>query len=1414
VGHKITKVISFAMLVAIIGIQFQYQPLYAAVNPQATHNQQTHSKKLFKSFVRNRLPRKLDTDEGIEGVHRYIIRLKDQSIASYDGHIKGYPATRLDSAVSQKMQKTSTTRHLKLAKINFSADKVKSYANYLESKQYQFRRKANNIIHHDMQPAFTYKNALNGMAVDLTPEQALKISKMDEVAFVEIERMQYVSTDRGPIVIGGPNVWDGTATGTATLGEGVIIGMIDTGVNTDNPSFADIGGDGYDHSNPKGSFIGDCATAFPTLCNDKLIGVRSYPSVVDNYTDTAVFGANPPAKNGEDYNGHGSHTASTAGGNVLLNVDLLDPGTTVESHGTNSSGFQFPKISGVAPHANIISYQVCQPGDSGDTYSGCPSAAIVAAINDAIADGVDVINFSIGGSSPFDPWQSAQELAFLSAQDAGIFVATAAGNSGPDANTAFKPSAWYTAVAASTDGRTLERSFLFEGINYTFVSGTGPALSSDITAPVVYSGDVDGANIEGCNAFATGSFSSSIALIQRGTCTFADKVDNASAAGAKAVVVFDNVIEPQLINMGGQEANTIPSVFISNAAGLSIVATLSTTPGLSGTLNTQFRSVIGPFDNMASFSSRGPGTTVPDVMVPQVSAPGVAIYAAYADQQFGHDVNPPAPADFAFLQGTSMATPHVAGAAALVKATHPSWTPDNIRSALMMTASTNMRKEDGTTPADIFDRGAGRIQVDLAVQAGLVMNETKAHYLAADPAQAGDVKTLNIPSMGNMECRINCSWTRTFTATKDATWNTSSTVDSNGMTVTVLPAQFSVTAGQTQTITVTADVSNVSLDTIAQGEVILTPTDNSIPTAHLPVFSKSFISTLPKSINISAARNSGSQLVKGIEALQITQLTPRIFGLNKADREIINLAVDSDNASPFDDFTDGVSVKIINVSAPAKLLFAQLSNSTAPDMDLYVGIDTNGDNLPSKDEILCVSASYDADEQCQLTDVAAGNYWVLTQNFTGSSSATDSIELTTGVAGSTDAGNLLITGPQTVNQFSPFDLRFQWNDSMQEGDVLLGSMDLGTDTANPGNLGAAAIVLTRTADDVQVTVDNANPATGDTVNFTISVAANSSAEDINYAMSSILPTGLTLDEASVVASSGTATTSATGFSWNVLAATGSSTTSTLNFSASVDNSALGALLTQSIAVQPDTIGANSENVTVDVKVKGSASISAISDINTDKNMPVTGIVVNYTDVDTNPNTISVAVINGSASNISGGTSGSTFDVTPDNNFVGDMLVTVSVTDVANQQDNSQTTFIISVLPVNLAPNVVVTAPSVVTQGIDTIILDGSGTTDPEGDSLTYTWTQTSGTTMAIGNADKAVANILAQKTVATTATFELSVNDGRNTSTASVTVTVNPQVVVTPPPSTGGGNSGGSGGGGGTIAYLLILLPLLRKYRK
>ncbi|HPA34048.1 MAG TPA: S8 family serine peptidase, partial [Anaerolineaceae bacterium] len=620
-----------------------------------------------------------------------------------------------------------------------------------------------------------YDVILNGVSVELTPDEAAALAAMPGVRKVLRDTTEYLDTDAGPAWIGATSLWEGTAVpdGIGTLGEGILAGIIDSGINFDHPSFSDTPADGFTYE-WTGDYLGVCAPGgdpeYADACNDKLVGAYSY-----------TYDAPSDFVTPEDSDGHGSHTASTVAGNT---VDLDFYGTPVT-------------ISGVAPHAQVISYDVCYPTPSGGQCAGEDS---VAAVQQAILDGVDVINYSISGGE--NPYSDAVELAFLEAFDAGVVVSTSAGNAGPDAATVAHRSPWVLSTAASTHNRkfTSEVNFsnpLYQGI--TTLAGEIPFTTPVVEGNVKYAGE-DG-NPLGCAdpGYTDNFYDGAIALIRRGTCTFSEKINTAAAAGASGVLIFTDDRAPGAMSVSG---TTIPGVMLDIPGTFGqeiadwVAAQTDETVDISA-FDALHSDEFG--DIMADFSSRGPNTTF-DLLKPDVSAPGMEILAAVSDGV----IDPDGEAEFDLLQGTSMSSPHDAGAAALLYALHPDWTPAEIKSALMLTAYDGLLKEDKTTPADPFDMGAGRIQLELAGLTGLVMDETTDNMLAADPAEGGDVKTLNIASLYNSSCVGECSWTRTFTSVADlpATYTVSAPE-----WITVDPAEFTIAPGAAQEITVTADVS-------------------------------------------------------------------------------------------------------------------------------------------------------------------------------------------------------------------------------------------------------------------------------------------------------------------------------------------------------------------------------------------------------------------------------------------------------------------------------------------------------------------------------------------------------------------------------------------------------------------------------
>jgi subtilisin family serine protease len=697
-----------------------------------------------------------------EGRHLYIVRFAEPSLARYEGGIEGLAATS-PRATGQRL--------------NTRSPAAVAYREHLAGRQAAHLEEISRFTQRSLRADHHYLNVLNGVAIRLTPEEARQVAGLPFVTDIQIDTIRELTTDEGPLLIGAPAIWDGqTSSGESTEGEGIIVGILDTGINPDHPSFAATDGDGFTHTNPYGSgnFVGVCDAGnteqvFDDICNDKLIGAWSFIDGPDS------------GQSARDWNNHGSHVAATAAGN-RHEANFTLGGTS----------FQL-EVSGVAPRANVISYMVCDPG--------CPGTSSIAAIDQAIVDEVDVLNYSISGSD--DPWNDLVDLAFLEANTAGVFVAASAGNDGPGASTVAKTGPWNAAVAASTHQRIFAHPVSLAGIvdPVAGVPGDGPAITAQVQADLRWAGDVDAQNVRGCDAFQAGEFDGEAALIQRGDCTFETKVNNAVNAGAVLVVLYNHVAGPPTA-AGGLENTTVPTVMISDVAGQDFVNQLSgSTAQVSIDSDLFVARDEGFQDVMAGFSSRGPSQF--NLLAPTFTAPGVNILAAgYASAD-----------SYVTMGGTSMSSPHGAGAAALLIAQHPDWTPTEVRSALALTALPETLKEDGLTPSDAFDHGSGRLQLGDAGTIGFVMDETIARFEDANPALGGEPADLNLPSIVQQTCVTECSFERTIRSVLDDPVDYAVTVDAPpGVTITVDPASFTLGNGASQTLEIDIDVTGAPFD--------------------------------------------------------------------------------------------------------------------------------------------------------------------------------------------------------------------------------------------------------------------------------------------------------------------------------------------------------------------------------------------------------------------------------------------------------------------------------------------------------------------------------------------------------------------------------------------------------------------------
>ncbi|MCW8092278.1 S8 family serine peptidase [Alteromonas sp. ASW11-130] len=1047
----------------------------------------------------------------------YLIQLEDNPVALMN-EPKGILFKQTRHSLPASKRPIGDDRNI----VDIHSTQAQSYKSQLLKKQSIVETKLQATVAQYKRLA-DFQYAINGFAVLATPAEAEKMATIKGVRNVERDRLYKLDTDTGPLLIGSQPVWNGTATesGVGREGEGVVIGVLDSGINSDHPSFADVGGDGYNHTNPlgAGNYLGDCAGEFSALCNDKLIGIYSYPEITSVYDDSDVFSVSLP-KNGEDYNGHGSHTAATAAGNVLLNVPEVTPELGSNESDGEPTGFVFDRISGVAPHANIISYQVCQPGNTGDTYGGCLGTPMVAAVEDAIESGiVDVINFSISGGGY--PWTGALNAAWLSARNAGIFLAHSAGNEGPTPFSTAKHAPWVTAVGAASTGRSVEYvKYLtdFTGGNTSLSPIEGRSNTGGITASIVYAGDYPNINAPGTDPaqclepFPPGTFSGEIVVCERGEIARVDKAINVAEGGASGFVLVNVENGQTSLN---NDAYVIPGIHINESEGNRLLSWLSTGSGHQATITASEGELVIDeqlADITADFSSRGPNRSI-STLTPALTAPGIDIYAAYADQQYGQDETGSAPADYAYLSGTSMASPHVAGAAALIKQEHPDWSPDNIRSALMMTASTALLKEDGTSDADWFDIGAGRIQVDLAVRSGLVMDETGANYAAADPELGGEPRTLNLPSVTDTECFGICSWTRTFTATKDGSWLVSSASLSENLNLSVSPTQFTLSEGETQVLTITADASQAKSGVWRFGIVeMVSPTS---PDLHIPVSVKPSNGTLPETLNFTSHRDHDSYLVRDLSTIEITDFQVTGYGLNPPNDTTASIGQDSDNSDFLDDLTDGIYIQNISVPAGALRLVVETRNSSAPDLDLFVVFDANNDGRPSEAEVVEFSQSSTSDEYISIESPQQGDYLIIVQNWRASSdTAIDDFTLSTSIVENIPTTKLSATAPSSVDRFELFDMRVLWDlENSERGKRYSGMLILGTDSNNPSILGAIPVDIIRGKDDVFIAGEASNSDTDDTQQITLNVMANFTPEDRRYVVTLPLPSDVQVESA-------------------------------------------------------------------------------------------------------------------------------------------------------------------------------------------------------------------------------------------------------------------------------------------------------------
>ena len=709
-----------------------------------------------------------------------VIKLDHDSAASYAGTVEGLAATS-PSVTGRPLTGNSAAEQ--------------NYDRYLAERESQIVAELASRVP-GAAVGRSLRTVYGGIAAVVPANQVAAILAIPGVVAVQVDALNQPLTDSSPEFINAPPVYADLGT-TANAGQGVIYGNLDTGIWPEHPSFADQGNLPAPPGPARECDYGDNPLTpenDPFVCNNKLIGGHAF---LDSYL------SNPdrppePFTTARDSNGHGTHTSSTSAGNMLESAPIF--------------GIERGPIHGIAPGAYVIEYKVCG-------LEGCVASDSAAAVGQAILDGVKVINFSISGGE--DPFTDPVELAFLDAYAAGVLVSASAGNEGPGAGTVNHLSPWVTTVAASTQTREFQSTLTVTGTadTATFVGasitpGVDPALPIVLSSAPPYSNTL-------CDAPApAGTFTGMIVACQRGVVGRVEKGFNVLQGGAAGMVLYN----PTLADIE-TDNHFLPTVHLAD--GTALVAYLNANPGATASF-TAGQAVAGVGDVMAAFSSRGPGGLF---IKPDVTAPGVQILAGHSAVRDEIAGGPPGEL-FQAIAGTSMSSPHTAGAAILLRALHPSWSPGQVKSALMTTAITDVVKEDLTTPADPFDFGSGRIDIGQAGDAGLTLDETAERFFAmgGDPVEAVhlNIASINAPVLpGELTTRRMVTNSGAAAATYKVT-----TSAPRGTTITVTPRQFTVAAGQSQSIRITIQTTATSGQHF--GSITLTPTQGSSVT-RIPV---------------------------------------------------------------------------------------------------------------------------------------------------------------------------------------------------------------------------------------------------------------------------------------------------------------------------------------------------------------------------------------------------------------------------------------------------------------------------------------------------------------------------------------------------------------------------------------------------
>jgi len=862
----------------------------------------------------------------------YLVSLTERPAATYAGGRPGLPATA--PPPGRRFDRTT--------------DAASAYAAHLHDGQDRVLSRIG-----DPEVLYRYTTVLDGFAARLTPDQVKLLAGLPSVAAVERSSVQHLDAVPLPRIrsAGGPastrvgglqrtdGIWAAEG-GPDRAGRGTVVGVVDSGIWPENPSFAGLPVD----LAPLRGFHGSCAPAeqwSSNDCNDKVVTARWF---------VRGFGAGSVAASeylsARDAAGHGSHAASVAAGAHAVPVRV--------------GGQRFGLLSGMAPAARIAVYKACWTAPDPE-HDGCTTADTVAAVDAAVADGVDVLSYAVSGGS--DPRDTVSR-AFLNAASAGVFVATAAGNDGDAAGSVQHVAPWVTTVGASTqrlfggavrlgDGTVLDGAMVSSrAVTATrLVRGRDVAAvgSSARQAGLCEIGALDAEHVDG-----------RIVVCERGVTARVDKSTAVARAGGAGMVLVNT--RPGSVDA---DVHEVPTVHLPVSAAPALTAYLRKAGDrASASLLPRGETTVA-VPTVARFSSRGPAREA-GILKPDLTGPGVSVLGAVSprgDDQRRWDLT----------SGTSASAPQVAGLAADVLGMHPAWGPARVKSALMTTAQ---RLAVGDGP---FAGGAGHVDPASAPDPGLVLDAGPAawrRYLD----RSVSARELNLPAVAVDRLVGRATVVRRVT-------NVGGRAETYRPVVTGLsevgavarPARLTVQPGQTRTVRLSFTVgSSATLDVWTRGALTLLGSRHEV---RLPVVVRPHAVAAPRAV--TGTGDTGTTVVRGRRGTP-APVRVRSSGLVPAAPIGLTLVPGSfDVKAP----TPDADTEATPVTVPSGTELARFeidSHNVGDDVDLYV---YRGDTLVAR------STSPSADAVVTLDRPDAGDYTVYVNSRNAGNDATTTGQL-------------------------------------------------------------------------------------------------------------------------------------------------------------------------------------------------------------------------------------------------------------------------------------------------------------------------------------------------------------------------------------------------------------------------------------